>query len=814
MAQNLIDFSAAIFLCLLFSSLYRKRRTPAIRCWLSGWLFVLIHFAALLCKFHSTAGAVLQDLVSVGALVLCATSFFVSRNECRNGHRDVVVGSVLALPWLGAVLFACWPRPWLAGAVGCAFAAAIAVVVVGLRLFNKDRLQLAMILVITAGCVVWLAFIWRAGDLTLVLEDVLTQSFGLSAILLTFGRRKLSVATAITSVGAVAWGSVWVTGALVAHFAPTVASNPELWNLPKYFVALGMILTLLEQEIYATELSAEQYKLLFTSNPQPMWMYDPDDLRLLQVNKAAIAQYGFSEEQFRTMTLLDVLGEEPTALVVKRLQQPQPQPLSGPWRHRRVDGSTLQVDVCTQPILQDGCRITFAMMHDVTERQQLHAQLLRQAQRDVLTDLPNRALFDQHLQEALAHGAQFERKVAIFCLDLDRLKQVNDSFGHAAGDLCLKEVAHRLTRRLGERGTVARTGGDEFMLLLGDLHQPEQAEEVAAALVRELKAAVPSPCGDLAISGSIGLALYPDDAVTTEQLWRDADAAMYQAKQAGGAQWLRVSSEISSSASQAKEIELGLRRALRSNDFELVYQPQMTLDGRLHSMEALMRSRDPALWEAPTDRIIAIAEESGLILALGSWVLDEVCRQCRAWSDEGLPPLQIAVNVSPLQLMRFDFSRQVSNLLTQHGLSPSRLELEVTESTMMTDRGGNASQQIATLAEMGIRFSVDDFGTGYSSFGRLHQLPVNSLKIDRSFISRIAEVNGTYPTVEAIIVMAHTFGMKVVAEGVETQEQVRLLKALQCDRVQGFLFSTPLSRDAATALLRSSVAELQHAGIA
>ncbi len=814
MAQNLIDFSAASFLFLLFSSLYRKRRTPAIRCWLAGWLFVLIHFAALLGRFQSTAGRAVQDLVAAGSLVLCATAFTLSRHECRSGHRQIFVSGFLGLPWLGAVLFVCLPRPWPAGAAGCALAGIAAVVLVAVRIFSKNRLQLGCILVIAAGCAGWLAFAWRTGDLTLVLEDVLTQCFGLSAVLLTFGRRKLSVATAITSAGAIAWGFVWVLGASVAHFAPLAVVSPEVWNLPKYFVALGMILTLLEQEIQAAELSAAQYRLLFTSNPQPMWMYDPEDLRLLQVNKAAVTQYGFSEEQFRKMTLLDVLGEEPTAHVLKRMRQEKPQQLTGPWRHRRMDGSTLQVDICTQPILEDGCRITFAMMHDVTERQQLHAQLLRQAHHDVLTDLPNRALFDQHLQEALAFGAQHGRKVAIFCIDLDRFKQINDSFGHSAGDLCLKEVANRLTRRLGKRGTVARTGGDEFMLLLGDLDQPEEAAELASALVRDLTPPVPLECGELEVSGSIGLALFPDDAREAEQLWRDADAAMYQAKQAGGAQWIRVSSEISTSASQANEIELGLRRALRSNDFELVYQPQMTLDGRLHSMEALMRSRDPALWEVPADRIIAIAEESGLIVALGGWVLDEVCRQCRVWSDEGLAPLQIAVNVSPLQLMRFDFSRQVSKILSQHRLSASMLEFEVTESAMMTDRGGDALHQIATLAKMGIRFSVDDFGTGYSSLGRLHQLPVDSLKIDRSFIRRIAERNGTYPTVEAIIVMAHTFGMKVVAEGVETEEQVRLLQALDCDRVQGFLFSRPLSRDAATELLRAAVTKVDHAGVA
>jgi EAL domain-containing protein (putative c-di-GMP-specific phosphodiesterase class I) len=212
--------------------------------------------------------------------------------------------------------------------------------------------------------------------------------------------------------------------------------------------------------------------------------------------------------------------------------------------------------------------------------------------------------------------------------------------------------------------------------------------------------------------------------------------------------------------------------------------------------------------------MISIAEESGLIVSLGMWVLEEVCRQCRAWIDEGLTPTRVAVNVSPMQLMRFDFSRQVAKLLTRYDLSARNLEFEVTESTVMPDRRSDAVQQIATLARMGIRFSVDDFGTGYSSLGRLHQLPVESLKIDQSFTRRIAELNGTFPTVEAIIVLAHTFRMKVVAEGVETEEQLTLLKSLGCDRVQGYLFSRPLSAEAATELLRTVEEETAQQSVA
>ena len=610
-------------------------------------------------------------------------------------------------------------------------------------------------------------------------------------------------ATLTTSAGAVAWGLVWVCASLLERFAPGSNVSPEIWNLPKYIVATGMILTLLEEEIRSAALASEQYRLLFAGNPHPMWMYDVKSLAILQVNEAAVAHYGYGHHEFRSMSLLDVFSSDHTQDLVADLQAAQPQQLSGPWLHARQDGSTLQVDIASQPLMQDGRQVMFAMMHDVTERQRLHAQLMRRAHHDVLTDLPNRMLFEQQLGDALTDAARNGCKVAIFCMDLDRFKQINDSLGHAAGDLALKEAARRITHCMDGGGVLARSGGDEFMLFLRDLAQAEEAEAFASRVLRELRATVQFGTTDLEIAASVGFAVYPEDGEAIEQLWRDADAAMYQAKRAGGMQWVRVSAEISNAANEANEIEVSLRRSLKTGDLEVHYQPQMTTDGNLHSTEALFRSRDPLLKLVSTDRMIAIAEESGLIVPLGNWVLEEVCRQTRQWMDEGLAPVQVAVNVSPLQLTRFDFSRQVTTTLERYRLPARMLEFEVTESTMMPDRGGEASHQIATLAGMGVRFSVDDFGTGYSSLGRLHQLPVESLKIDASFIRRIGEFNGTYPTVGAIISLAHTFGLKVVAEGVETEEQLRMLRTLGCDRVQGYLFSRPLAAQPMTELLCS-----------
>ena len=807
--QNLIDLFAAGFVFLLFASIYRKRSTAAVRFWMTGWFFVLLHFATLVCRARTPAGEVFKSIAELSTLILCGISFVLSREEShRTKGRQLVISVLLGVPWLAATVFASLPGNWFAVIATCAYISAASMLCLGLRFFRSKALEAGCIVIVSLACAVWLtAGVWMH-DSDVVVSVVLTQCFGLIAILLSFGRPRISAATLTTSAGALAWGLVWISATLVEHFAPHAVVSPEIWNLPKYFVAVGMILTLLEEEIRSAELASEEYRLLFAGNPHPMWMYDPETLAFLRVNDAAVAHYGFTQDEFSSMTLLDVFSGDQDSRLGAELRDVGPQQLSGPWLQHRRDGSMLQVDIASQPVLQDGRRAMFALMHDVTERQRLHAQLIRQAHHDALTDLPNRSLFEQRLQDVLADAARNAHKVAIFCIDLDRFKQINDSFGHAAGDLCLKETAVRLRTLLGEQGTLARSGGDEFMLFLGGLVDAERAEAFASALLRSLKAPVQLPPvqllgADLELGASVGFAVYPDDGQEIEGLWRDADAAMYQSKRAGGSQWVRVSAEISRSASQANEIELGLRRALKAGEIEVHYQPQMSIDGRLHSLEALFRSNAHALHHVPTDRMIAIAEESGLIVPLGNWVLDEVCRQMRAWIDEGLAPIQVAVNVSPLQLTRFDFSREVAKTLERYHLNARMLEFEVTESTMMPDRGGDAPHQIATLARMGICFSVDDFGTGYSSLGRLHQLPVDSLKIDHSFTRRIAEFNGTYPTVEAIVALAHTFGMKVVAEGVETDEQLRLLRGLDCDRVQGYLFSKPLRATAATEFLRS-----------
>ena len=809
--MNVADLLVAGFIFLLFGSIYRKRNTPAVRFWVVGWLFIVLHFGALVFHPHSPTAEVAQSILSLCTLVLSGTALALSYPEAHTSvRRQLWIACLLGGPWLATMIFGSMSTAWFKLTVCSAFLSATCTLAVCWRLFRDRTLRLATGVLVVVGCTIWLALSLPERDSGTVQAVVLTLCFGLNAVLLSLRNARLSAATLTTSIGALAWSGVWVCSALLEKFAPTLSVSAEMWNLPKYFVAAGMVLSLLEEEIRSAELASEEYRLLFAGNPHPMWIYDPETLRFLDVNDAAVAHYGFSRSEFQELSLADVtlLGDGPGALADLRVTEAQK--LTGPWLHKRKDGTEFQVDIASQPVTREGRRATFALIHDVTEPQRLHAQLIRQAHHDVLTDLPNRALFEQRLEATISEASKRGHKAALFCIDLDRFKQINDTFGHGAGDLCLREMARRMTARLGGTGTLARTGGDEFMLTLGGLEDPAQAEHLASLLLADLKPSLSLERGEVELVASIGIAVYPDDGRDAAHLWRDADAAMYRAKRAGGAQWVRVSREISNAVSEANDIELSLRRALRTGNFEVYYQPQMTAHGRLHSLEALVRSSDSLLSRTSPDRFISIAEESGLIVPLGDWVLEEVCRQSRAWCDEGRTPVQIAVNVSPLQLARYDFYRKVQSALERYQLSPKMLEFEVTESTVMSDRG-DAPHQIAMLARSGIRFSVDDFGTGYSSLGRLHQLPVESLKIDCSFTRRIAERKGTYPTVRAIVALAHTFGMKVVAEGVETEEQLRMLRSLECDRVQGFLFSRPLPASDIVPFLDGDAAQMEEA---
>ena len=468
--------------------------------------------------------------------------------------------------------------------------------------------------------------------------------------------------------------------------------------MPKYFVAFGMILTLLEDEFLAAGRAMEHYRLLFAAHPHPMWVHDPETLRILEVNDAAVTHYGYSREEFQSMTLRDLRPGEDVGAIF--MENPNPTKLSGPWRHRRKDGSYIQVDMASHRIDYMGRRCSFVLVQDVTDRQQLHEQLVYQAHHDALTGLPNRLLLEDRMQQSLAQAARYGQQAAVLCLDLDRFKQINDSFGHAAGDLCLQQVVARISARLRAVDTFARTGGDEFVILLGELANKSSALTVARSVLESISKPIEAEGISFDISGSIGISIYPDDGTDSVQLRRSADAAMYRAKQAGGGQYLLVSSQISSSASELSELERFMRSALKGDGLELYYQPQYSMVGNLCGLEAILRMNHPQQGTIAADRFLPVAEERGLIVPLGDWVLDEVCRQSMEWQSRNLAPLRISFFVSPLQFLHSDFSARVLSTVTRCGLDPRLLELIVTESTVMRNRPEVASQ-MRSLAALG-----------------------------------------------------------------------------------------------------------------
>jgi diguanylate cyclase (GGDEF)-like protein/PAS domain S-box-containing protein len=440
---------------------------------------------------------------------------------------------------------------------------------------------------------------------------------------------------------------------------------------------------------------------------------------------------------------------------------------------------------------------------DITERKAAEEQITQLAFYDPLTRLPNRRL----LQERLKHGINVERRegkqLALLMLDLDRFKTVNDSLGHLAGDELLQQVALRITARLRDVDMMARLGGDEFVVLLEDITQPEDAARVAEEIIADLsKPFRLTQSDDVRIGASIGISLHPQHGDSFEMLLDHADAALYQAKDAGRGCFAYYSEDLTLAAREHLAMETRLRRAIEQDELCVFYQPQVDIaSGRIVGAEALVRWQDPVDGLIPPLRFIPIAEETGLILAIGEWVLRETCRQGRLWLDAGLPPLTLAVNVSPHQFRRGDICALVATVLNDTGFPSGQLELEITESGLMENQD-NAAAILNSLRVQGVRLAIDDFGTGYSSLAYLKHFPLDMLKIDKSFIDDIPHLQDDMEIAATIIAMGHILGFKVLAEGVETPEQLAFLQEIGCDMYQGYIKSKALPAPEFVELLR------------
>jgi diguanylate cyclase (GGDEF)-like protein/PAS domain S-box-containing protein len=476
----------------------------------------------------------------------------------------------------------------------------------------------------------------------------------------------------------------------------------------------------------------------------------------------------------------------------------------------RRDGYESPIEDSTAPIHDRRGRITGAVIvfHDVSAARQMSLQLSHLAQHDYLTDLPNRMLLSDRLRQAISVARRHKGQLAVLFLDLDRFKHVNDCLGHVVGDELLKEVALRLTHGVRGSDTVARQGGDEFIVVLSDVANPESAGTAAAKLLAALTAPYQIGLHSVRAPVSIGVSLYPDDARDAETLLKHADAAMYHAKENGRNNVQFFKQEMAVRAVERQFIEAGLRGAIDRHEFSLHYQPKIDLATHgVVGVEALLRWQHPERGFIPPAQFIPVAEDTGLILPIGLWVLGEACRQARAWLDAGLPAMPMAVNISAIEFRSQDFVENIRATLQQAGLDAHSLELEITESVLMKHAESTVAM-LESLKRIGVQLTVDDFGTGYSSLSYLRQFPIDCLKVDRSFVREIAQESDGAVIVRAVISMGNSLNKHVVAEGVETREQLDFLIAAGCEEAQGYYFRQPMAADEFEMLLTmmSSVA--------
>jgi diguanylate cyclase (GGDEF)-like protein len=445
---------------------------------------------------------------------------------------------------------------------------------------------------------------------------------------------------------------------------------------------------------------------------------------------------------------------------------------------------------------------TYGVARDISARKQAEATITFQAYHDLLTGLPNRSLFKDRLGQAMVHAKRHGQTMATLFLDMDHFKVVNDTLGHLVGDGLLQALAQRLRGCLREGDTLSRIGGDEFMVLLPHIRSRDNAAYIAQKIIASLKQPFNIEDNELYASMSIGIAIFPDDGDNIETLIKHADIAMYHAKDHGRNDYKFFTQELHKSFTGRLAIENEMRHALEKKEFEVFYQPQVAVESqRIRGMEALIRWNHPTRGLVSPNDFIPIAEESGLITPISEWVLAAACRQAKLWRDADLPPITMAINLSARQIEHPQFVDKFLHCLHKYMSDGKGIEIEITETTLMRDMDG-AIGKLRKLADMGVEISIDDFGTGYSSLSYLKKLPINTIKIDRSFIHDLTGHTSNGSTIVAgIAAMAKGLKLKVVAEGVETQEQLDYLQSLGCDTYQGFFFSRAVNAESATQIL-------------
>jgi diguanylate cyclase (GGDEF)-like protein/PAS domain S-box-containing protein len=789
---NIFHLVLLSVLILFFGVLQARRPQRIYRLWLFAWIMVMASLLVWMPPVHSAALLLAQECFRVDLLVCGGVLFLLSFANTREISVRRLAGYTVLLvvsPFLVLDLISvhAGPRPLLTVLILIGEAAAIWVAERTITSKGVTRLAQLQCVIITLAL---LFSVWT-NQPGFVLPITLVQIYSAGALLILGAPTKRNTGRWTCAIGFLAWSSTYVLFEMTWEHKVLSALLMTLWDMPKFLVGFGMILMVFEDDSAEIKALSEEYRLLYKGNPHPMWIFDPATARFLSVNDAAVTAYGYSRQEFLQMTLFDIRPDKEHVRLKKELAAAEWSE-NMVWRHRRKNGELFDVDISGHDVSFQGTAARFVLAMDITEREKLNRQLVYNAQHDSLTGLANRMLLEDRAQQTMARSVRDGNKVAILTIDVARFKQINDTYGHLIGDECLKEIAVRLASRVRDADTLARTGGEEFTVMVGGLTSKRGAMAAASSMLNSLIPPLKLTSNEISLSVSIGIAVYPDDGPDLETIRKRSDKALYEAKRMGGGRAALASEEQGAEQQSATDLESALREALHKRTLELAYQPIFDATGKLARVEALVRGTDELLRNASPAAFIPIAEECGLILPLGSWVLEESCRQMAEWSEKRLPLFELSVNVSARQLVQENFAQQVLEVLDRHHLAPELLHLELTETTLMRDFTSMV-RSMKLLSEAGVLFSIDDFGTGYSSLARLSDLPISTLKIDRSFIAKLTLSEAAVGIVHAIVHMSRHLNLEIVAEGVEMPEHIEILLDLGCHMFQGFYLSRPLS---------------------
>jgi len=551
---------------------------------------------------------------------------------------------------------------------------------------------------------------------------------------------------------------------------------------------------ILEEQVQARTVDLHRFRAAMDATADAITLLSRATMRFVEVNATACRMLGYAREEMLQMGPAQLfaggthqLEKEYDAIIAGDTTNEPKETLL-----RRRDGTHLLVEV-RRHIQRSGADwIIVGVLRDITERKEAEKRLIQMAHYDALTDLPNRTLFYKNLTRILNRATDRGWSGALLCIDLDHFKNINDTRGHALGDELLRQVSHRLVECIRIRDSIARLGGDEFAIILAARGGQQRAYAVAKRILELLRLPFSVKGNEVIVSASIGIAIFPDDALMAETLVKYADTAMYQAKHAGRDTFRFFTKQMNTDALARLDIETALRKAVENQEFVLHYQPKMRIDdGRVCGIEALLRWQRPGYGLVSPAEFIPVLEDTGLILPVGRWVLESACRQIAAWQASPIGGVAVSVNIAGRQFIAGNLELEVIRALESHNIDANLLELELTESSLMANTQSTI-KTLQILRNLGVSISIDDFGTGYSSLAYLRRFPVDKLKIDIAFIRGITTNADDAAIVLAIIRMAHTLKLEVIAEGVETAAQLEYLRSHRCDQIQGYYFSRPL----------------------